>query len=202
MGIVTIPDIDVLRSRGVMVRVNSLDEAGNRVLGSDGSPVLVNEYFYFTNWSVAGLESPAPMGFGSLEEWQESMTKTPNRTTMKTVALMRDKTVLSTSGDEVPDIRWAANLLIDGEMSSYGLALSTAMMLAQGVSPEATREAGQMMLRQQKKATQEAHAEMLKQFAEEEEDATTPTSHNESPSSPSTYVPGLLQEDQSMSSGD
>lgn len=133
------PSVDVLANRGIGTQVHVVRREGDRwVRAKDGEGNDIKEQYWikFTNWTLALLEAPAPLGFGSADAWQAAFQNTPLRAMVKTLALLDEKTIITDAGEEAADLLYGAQRLLDGHVTTYASALVNAYMLAQGVSPE------------------------------------------------------------------
>jgi hypothetical protein len=130
----------LLKNRGVPVRVHNLapDGAGGfiRQFGPDGEPVeAVQVSLLMTNDVLSDLEDDL-LGWGSLDAWQKAMQSKPFQTLGKTLALILGW--FDAAGR--PDYRRAGKAMLDGEVSAYSVAMSSAFALANGADPTKASE--------------------------------------------------------------
>jgi hypothetical protein len=208
--IIVPPNAQVLQNKGFQFYVHRLkrDEHGTilkpyeRVYDETDKPVYDMLWFKLTNAELAAIEEMNPVGFGSIEGWEEMLGKQTFKTIAKTVAIFLDEYTPDATGIPVPNVRLAATMLIDGKIADYVIAVSNAMLLSQGVSPEAVGESVKRSLAEARKGEKEATAKMLAMFAKDD-DAANDTQTPQSTDSPSqTGLPdGAPSDEMQMSSG-
>ena len=198
------PNTDVLMNRGVQLRVHKLDERGERIFDAENQPELELVWMHINNKVLATIEAPPPMGWGSLDGWEDALDKQPFRTVVATFAICRNLFVPDPGGLPTPDVERAASMLQDRRVQEYSIVLMNALMLAQGVSTEGFREAVEVSLKALKEGQERLNVRMLQKLRENDsaEDDATPTSPPPIPlPSDGGTENGQNLGDQSMSTG-
>lgn len=218
MSVINEINTDVLRNRGVMVRVHRLkkNDEGAYVKPyirerdqNTGEYIYDQEFIKFTNWSLANIDEDAPTGFGGFEAFQDELENRPMRAMPKTIAHIFDMYDLTPDGTRVPDSRFGAALLLDAEIHEYVIACLNAMLIAQGVvSPELAAESLDEQIRELRKDKKDTEAEMRKRLLELSSEAasktstkTTPTDPDESQQSSASTQDGASSDVPTTSSG-
>lgn len=203
MNTITVPSVDVLRNRGFQVKVHVVDtdEHGvyTRHYAEDDQPVFEYIWLRFNNWLIANMESPQPKGFGSLGGWEAELNERPTSAVLKTFALVEDRYVTDFDGQTLPDIRYASERLVDNQVMLYGLALTNAMFLANGIEPETVGEVLKRSLKEVADSIQERNDKAHTALADILE--TIPTSPSESLTSKQSSDSGQEQDEVLTSSG-
>lgn len=219
MNVINDINADILRNRGIMARVHRLkkDENGEYVKPylrerdtDTGEYIYDQEFFKFTNWSLANIDEDAPTGFSGFENFQEELENRPMRTVPKTVAHIFDRYDLTADGVRVPDSRFGATLLLDAQIHEYVIVCLNAMLIAQGVvSPELAAEAIRDQLKVLREGKGEAETEMRAKLLDISNDAvsktageTTPTDPEKSQQSSTSTPDGVSSDAPTTSSGD
>ena len=139
----------VLRNAGIPVKTYVLkrDEAGalvqpyeRTVEQATGEAALEWRYIRISNAVLALVESPEPTGWGSLAGWEKELEEKPFLAIPKTLALCWGMHVSTVVGLLAPDTQQAAEVLVDGEIEGYSLAIGNAFLIAQGVDPQRVGE--------------------------------------------------------------
>lgn len=193
-AVIAPPNGDVLRNRGFQIRVHRMvkDDTGNyalpyqRLLDAEERPVIDLVWFRLTNAELAAMEEMPPVGFGSIEDWETALKRQTFKTLAKTLAIALDLYVPDASGLSIPNIRLAAMMLQDGKIADYAVAMSNAMLLSQGVSPEAVGEAVKRGLAEVEKSEANALEKILKMFKDQDDAAAAA---NDTPTSPESVSP-------------
>lgn len=180
-----VPSPDVLMNRGIgtLVNVVKKNENGEWQRAIDGEGNLITEPYWvrMTNWGIALIESPAPLGFGSTDNWQKAFEVTPLRSMAQTMALLDNKMVI-VDGVEMPDIRYGAERLRDGFIAQYAVAFVNSFMLAQGVPPEKIALSVEKSRAKFEKNLEESLRELDEQQNDDAADSDTQTNPSDSPS--------------------
>jgi hypothetical protein len=122
-GIVTVPDLAVLRNRGIPVKVHVLDDDGNRTFDSSGEAITAEAFVRFTNNVLADLTEPDQ--YGSLDGWEAAIEDNPALAIPNTLAVCWDVTR-----------RRAGDLMLDNVLDDYATAVGGAFAMANGVPPD------------------------------------------------------------------
>ena len=211
MNTITVPPIDVLRNRGFQAKVHAIvtDDRGSysRKFDNDGQPLFETIWVRFTNWTMANLESPAPQGFGELRLWEAELDIRSTSTIIKTYAMIEDRYVLDNHGNTVPDMRYASLRLIDNQDMVYGTALTNAMFMATGVTPENAGEAMRRAIKEIQQSVDDRNQQVEDRLAAIQETTQTDPSSNDSSStedqpSDSSSDDGSKSDSTETSSGD
>ena len=190
---VSIPSLDVLMNRGfraVVHKVEPVTGSGwKRAVDDEGNETEFEVlHIRFTNWTTACIEEE----FGGMEEWQEEFEKKSFTTIAKTIAIIEGQFTADKDGKNVPDVQYGSMRMKDNAISDYSIAVTNALMLSQGLSPELVGEAATMAFKEMEqergKAEQEIRKELDKMASENDDD--TPTSPNNSQESEPTLVDG------------
>ncbi len=187
------PNAAVLRNRGFQFKVCVLEkEFGGgykipyqRVTNPEGEPETELIWFRIDNSVLATIEEDAPTGWGSLEGWETALNKNPVKTMAQTLAIVLDDFVLADGGVSVPNVKRASKMLMDGVVADYLVGCSNAMLMAQGVDPEALGEATNRALVQVAERSDEATKKILAAFADASDTQISPTSDQKMVVSPS-----------------
>lgn len=218
MSVINDINVDILRNRGIMVKVHRLKKnaEGEYVRPyirdrdeSTGEYIFEHGFIKFTNWSLANIDEDAPTGFGGFNNFQEELEKRSMRTVPKTIAHIYDMYDLAPDGTRIPDSRFGATLLVDDNLHEYVIACLNAMLLAQGVvSPELGAEAINEQLKVLREGKVESEEEMRAKLLEISNAAvskaateTTPTDHNPSQNSSPSTEDGVSSDAPMTSSG-
>jgi len=118
----------VLKNKGIPVKIHKVvkDEGGvwQRITDPDtGEAVLLDVWMQITNDVLADIEER----WGSLEQWQEILSKKPFSVVGATMAL-----ILGYQGADGLDYRRAGRAMVDGGISDYANAIGVAVQLANG----------------------------------------------------------------------
>ena len=185
MSVINDIKTDVLRNRGIMVRVHRLkkDDEGQYIKPyirerdqNTGEYIYDHEFIKFTNWSLANIDEDAPTGFGGFEAFQHELEKRPMRAVPKTIAHIFDMYELTSDGTRVPDSRFGATLLLDAEIHEYVIACLNAMLIAQGVvSPELAAEAIAEQVKELREDKKDTETEMRNKLLEISSEAASKT---------------------------
>lgn len=241
MGTVVIIDQQtILKNKGFPVEfyVLETDADGNpvrtknpvnpykRMQNEEGDDRVERVWFKFTNSQLAAFEAPQPLGWGSLDDWEEQVSNANVFDVAKTIAITLDLYVSDKDGNVVPDNQLALAKMVDGALSEYLVAINAAMRIAQGHDPQQMRdflveglkavksdadmkttlEVG--MLREALKKAEEAKEKMPEIISEgvgillgAEEESSTPTNQTDDIPGDSGSLPGLQLEEALTSSG-
>lgn len=180
-AIIIPPNTAILKNRGFQFKVCVLekDDLGKvkvpyqRTIGAEGEPEIELIWFRIDNSLLADIEEVDPYGWGSIDGWEKSLNTSPVRTIAKTLAMFLEDFIPDRDGKSVPNIKRASKMLLDGVVADYLVAVSNAMLMAQGIDPEALREASEMALVQVAKKGEEAKATILEAFREATADTQT-----------------------------
>jgi hypothetical protein len=201
----------VLRNAGIPVKTytlattseGALVEPYQRAVDEFGEPLQEWRYVRVSNAVMAQVESPTPMGWGSTDAWEKDLQTIPFQGIARTLAIVW-KMVINVDGLSAPDWERAAEVLIDGEIESYSLAVGNAFLLAQGVDPQRVGE----HLREELTSLQTQRAAVEDLVAEETVatvkrrnefvDAQKQPSDSE-PAEPTLISPSLFEEDPNSS---
>lgn len=122
-GIVTVPDLAVLRNRGIPVKVHVLDDDGNRTFDSTGEAITTEAFVRFTNNVLADLTEKDQ--YGSLDGWEAAIEDNAPLAIPNTLAVCWDVTR-----------RRAGDLMLDNVLDDYATAIGGAFAMANGVPPD------------------------------------------------------------------
>jgi hypothetical protein len=122
-GIVTVPDLAVLRNRGIPVKVHVLDEANHRTFDAAGEAITTDAYVRFTNNVLADITEPEQ--YGSLDGWEEAIADNSALAIPSTLALCWEVSR-----------RVAGDMMLDGCLDDYATAIGGAFAMANGVPPD------------------------------------------------------------------
>jgi hypothetical protein len=122
-GTITVPDLSVLRNRGIPVKVHVLDDEKKRTFDAAGEPVTTSVFVRFTNNVLADLTEKDM--YGSLDGWEAAIEDNPALAIPNTLALCWDVTR-----------RVAGDMMLDNVLDDYATAVGAAFAMANGVPPD------------------------------------------------------------------
>lgn len=136
----------VLRNKGIPIPLyelardglGQLESPARRATNQADEPIIGEAWVQMTNLALADVEER----FGTLQAWQEQLSKAPFNTLVTTIAICLDA-----------DRRQVGLRMVDGRLEDYSSAVGGAFMLANGVEPE---KVGEVLARGVRAAT-EAH---------------------------------------------
>lgn len=131
-----------------------------REFDDEGLPITERRWIRFTNSVLASIEEPEPLGWGSLQAWQEASEAKAFRTITQTIALVFDLWTTDKDGVPVPDWKLAGELMVDGGAAQYLVACTYAVLLAQGVDPTRVGSSLQNSLREVRESMLSAGEQM------------------------------------------
>lgn len=177
---VSIPSLDVLMNRGFRAVVHKVTQRAPGAPWEREVDVNGNEAEYevmhirFTNWTTACLEEE----FGGMEQWQAQFEKQTFNTISKTIAIIEGKYTVGLNGANVPDTQYGAQRMKDNAVSDYSIAITNALMLSQGLSPELVGEAAEMAFKEMATERAKAEVEIRRSLNEAKSEDDTLTSPN------------------------
>jgi hypothetical protein len=154
--VITVPKGLVLKNKGFGMRLHRLEvlpgtdqlvKPYRRLTDAEGEFVYNDVWFRVDNAVLADLEDDPPMGLGGLEPMGDGITTKPFRT-LGVIFAVTYGWYTEHNGLMVPDIKRASMAMVDGNVTSYIMVVTSALNIAQGGNPERIGETARRKLKE------------------------------------------------------